>query len=141
MALSVVPYRAWYLKWLQDKGVAEGGGLEFTDSQRHALQEHPGWVVLNGEEPIAAGGLVRIWPGRWSAWMYMTKDTAPYMLFITRAARERLKAAKGRIEMTTQCLFEPGHRWAKLLGFRLETPRLEAYGPDGEAHSGYARIN
>ena len=141
MTLSVVPYKAWYLKWLQDKGAAEGGGLRFTEDQMWALEDHPGWVALNGETPIAAGGVVRIWPGRWSAWAFLPKDSGPHMLFITRAARECLKTVKGRIEMTSQCEFNPGHRWARLLGFALETPRMEKYGPDGEAHTSYVRIN
>ena len=42
--------------------------------------------------------------------------------------------------MTVLKDFKQGHRWAKILGFELETPTLRAYGPAGEDHAGYVRI-
>jgi hypothetical protein len=32
-------------------------------------------------------------------------------------------------------------KWAKMLGFRVETPLLTMFGPEGESHVSYVRIN
>jgi hypothetical protein len=52
-----------------------------------------------------------------------------------------LAMVKGRLELTVRFDFDEGHRWAKMLGFKVETPVMPFYGPEGEPHSMYVRIN
>ena len=63
------------------------------------------------------------------------------MVFIAGAVQRALGRVKGRVEFTVRADFEKGHRWAKMLGFTVESPLLRAYGPLGEDHVGYVRFN
>jgi hypothetical protein len=63
------------------------------------------------------------------------------MLLITKTIRRYLAQVGGRIELTVRADFEAGQRWVRALGFHIETPRLEAFGPEGEDHIGYVRFN
>jgi len=45
-----------------------------------------------------------------------------------------------RIEMTVDCDFPQGHRWAKMLGFTMEAERMRGYRPDGGDCALYARL-
>jgi RimJ/RimL family protein N-acetyltransferase len=67
----------------------------------------------------------------------------PAWLAATRMALRMLDEAHRqgirRIDATVVRDFAPGHRWARLLGFRPYA-RLEAYGPDGQDHVGYERL-
>jgi hypothetical protein len=136
------PFRAWHAGWLEDKGFPAGGWLRLSPEQIQIIERHPSWTVIGDEgEPIACGGCVQIWPGRYSAWAYLNEATGPHMLAITRYALECLATVKGRLEMTVRTDFEAGHRWARILGFTVETPVMPFYGPEGEAHSMYVRIN
>jgi hypothetical protein len=138
---KVVPFEAWHLDWLEQAGLPEGGWIALSREQRKELEGHANWTAVVGEEIICCGGTVEIWPGRHSAWAYLNKSSAPHMLFVTRAARVALAKVKGRIEMTVRIGFDEGRRWAFLLGFHVETPHLSAYGPQGEAHTGFVRFN
>lgn len=141
MIRRVVPFKHWHLQWLKEKGVAEGGVFDLGTAAVAALELHRSWTAVADGEPIACGGTVEIWPGRHSGWAYLNKSAAAHMLFVTRAAEQVLQQVKGRIEMTVRCDFKAGHRWAKILGFVLETPVLKQFGPEGEDHSGYTRFS
>jgi hypothetical protein len=88
---------------------------------------------------LFCAGTIEQWRGRRTCWAYLNKDTGPNMRWITRRCKEHLDAIPGRLEFTVRQDFAAGHRWAKLLGFEVETPLLVAYGPEGEDHVGYVR--
>ncbi len=50
-------------------------------------------------------------------------------------------SVKGRMEFTVRKDFAAGHVFARLLGFEVETPCMKSYGPFGEDHVGYIRMN
>jgi hypothetical protein len=141
MNRKVIPFEAWHLDWLEQSGLPEGGWIALDAAQRKALEAYANWTGVVGNEIVACGGTVQIWPGRHSAWAYLNKKSGEHMLFITRAARDCLAKVKGRIEMTVRVGFDEGYRWASLLGFYVEQPWLAAYGPDGEPHTGFVRFN
>lgn len=62
------------------------------------------------------------------------------MRFITMAAVKHMAKVEGRLEISVRCDFVLGHKWAKMLGFRVETERMVRFGPEGEDHTGYVRI-
>ena len=136
------PFRAWHVDWLEQTGLPVGGWTRHSPETLLALEQHRSWTAIdeNGA-PIACGGLVEIWPGRYSAWAYLNEMSAPHMLAVTRYALECLKEVKGRLELTVRCDFDEGHRWARMLGFHVETPVMPFYGPEGEAHTMYIRVN
>lgn len=137
--MKLVPFKAWHMEWLMGRGDAVGGGF-LTPEMLIALEAGQSWTGEADGVAVACGGLVEQWPGRYTAWVFMNQDARRHMLAITRAVRSVMGAVKGRIEMTVRCDFAAGHRWAKMLGFEVETPVLKAFGPEGEDHVGYVRI-
>lgn len=138
----VMPFRRWHVDWLLDVGDAEGGFFRPDQGTMQALERQPNsWtLVLNGD-PLMCGGTLEQWPGRHMAWAYLNKNTGRHMYVVTKLASEYVRRAKGRIEFTVREDYEKGHRWARMLGFEVETPLLRAYGPEGEAHVGYVLFN
>jgi hypothetical protein len=140
--LRVVPFKRWHLAWLESTGVAPGGkGHALDDLTLEYLERCGSWTGVCDGEPIACAGFIEQWPGRTIAWAYLNRDSAQHMLFITRRVREALSKIKGRIELTVRCDFDIGHRWARMLGFNVETYVMKAYGPEGEDHTSYVRHN
>lgn len=64
------------------------------------------------------------------------------MLNLTRAAVRHMDAmALPRVEMYVEEGFDAGHRWARLLGFELETERpMRNYLPGRRSAYLYARV-
>lgn len=139
---QVVRFQRWHLAWLESVGCAETGvaqtlGLE----ERKFLERSDSWTGVWNGDPIVCAGLIQYWPGRSQAWAYMGKNAGRHMTWVTNRVMEHLAKVQGRIEMTVRMDFEPGQRWARMLGFEVEAPCMAHFGPEGENHIGYARIN
>ncbi len=140
---QIVPFRAIHYQWLASRGPAvDQIGTMAKDPATLALLERCNtWTGVVDGDPIAVAGTMQLWPGRHMAWAHMSLDTGPHMLWITQETLKRLKDVQGRIELTVRSSFAAGHRWAKMLGFEVEAPLMRGYGPAGEDHIGYVRIN
>ena len=139
---KVVPFKRWHIDFLLTHGDAEGGSFRLDEPTLDALEAAPNtWTLLWDAEPLLCGGTVPMWPGRHTAWCFMNKLAARHMTFVTRYARKTLERVKGRIEFTVRADFPQGHRWARMLGFEIETLVLKGYGPEGEDHVGYVKFN
>lgn len=141
MDKRLVPFQRWHLGWIRNGGEAVGGEGGLTPEVLAQLERQNSWTVVVDGFAIACGGTMMQWPGRHIAWAYLNPYTGPHMLFITQAVEKKLAEVDGRVELTVRKDFEKGHRWAKMLGFRVETPTLEAFGPLGEDHVGYVKVN
>lgn len=137
-----VPLKVWQYQWLIDsQPAAEGGKMALTSEQMAMLAETDCWTIACDGDPIICGGFIPYWSGRCMAWTYMGANAGPHIVHITRVVREKLAAVKGRIEMTVRADFANGLRWARMLGFTVETPCMKGYGPLGEDHVGFVRFN
>lgn len=141
MIRSVVPFKHWHYEWVLGAPSTDSQGIALDVSTLSALEAHNSWTCVLDGDPIACGGTMQQWPGRHIAWAYFTERTGPHMKFLTSVASDVLSKAKGRVEMTVRSDFELGHRWARMLGFKVETPRMERFGPQGEDHAAYVRFN
>ena len=142
MAHSVVPFRRWHYDWLRESNpVADGGMFVATEDILVQLEQQNSWTGVVDGDPIVCAGTIAQWPGRHTAWAYLGKSTGPHMVWITKAVLANLAVIKGRVEMTVRSDFPVGQRWATMLGFEVETPCMRAYGPQGESHVGFVRIN
>jgi hypothetical protein len=143
MIRNVVPFRRWHYNWLTERIAAAdvGAGVPLDEALLRQLEAHNSWTGVIDGEPIVCAGTVLQWPGRHIAWAYLGNDTARHMLWITREVLRNLALVKGRIELTARCDFPAGCKWAAMLGFRVETPRMANFGPGGEDHTGYVRLN
>lgn len=140
MSYLIARFHRWHLACLSESF----GGFYMPDDPAilKFMEESPNnWTVLHDGTPIASGGTLEQWPGRHMAWASLGAETRRHMLTVTRAAYETVHRPRGRVEMTVRADFSAGHRWAKLLGFFIETPVMHKYGPDGKDHVGYALIN
>lgn len=101
------------------------------------------WTALDGDEPICCAGVVEVWEGRAYAWALLSEYAGPHLLTLTRVIRSRLASLRyRRVEMAVDAGFDAGCRWAKMLGFRLETPApMRGYLPNGRSAWLYARCN
>lgn len=139
MTRKVVPFKRWHLDWLGE--AAEPGPFSLSDAVLRQLESANSWTGMVDGEVVACAGTIAQWPTRHIAWALLGRNSAAHMLWITRCVRKNLKHVKGRIEMTVRADFPQGQHWAEILGFHVETPEMPMYGPEGETHVGYVRVN
>lgn len=138
----IVPFMPWHYEWLiAARKSAERWPVRLNSSTLEGIAAANTWTAVVDGQPVAVAGTVKKWEGRHLAWAYIGDDCGPHMAWITRAVLRNLATIKGRLELTVRADFAEGHRWARLLGFKVETPCLEKFGPDGADHTGYVRIN
>jgi len=137
---NLTRFQRWHLPAL---GGSIGGVERMAPESADLAEQSPNnWTLVHEGVPIASGGTIQMWPGRHQAWAHLGAVTAAHMLQITREAYRCVRGAVGRVEMTVRMDFPAGHRWAKMLGFKVETGCLEAYDPvDGTDHVGYVLVN
>lgn len=141
MERLIVPFRRWHYEWLIADKSSEGSPVRLNDRVLERVEQCNSWTGVVDGEPIAVAGTMEQWPGRHMAWAYLADSTASHMTWVTLATRRKLRDVKGRLELTVREDFAAGHRWARLLGFEVESPCLKRYGPRGENHVGYSRFN
>lgn len=137
----VVPFRPWHYAWLVGNPSDGPVSVKISELMLTQMAVENSWTGVVDGSPIACAGTVRQWPGRHTAWAYLSPETGKHMRWVTKETLIVLAAIKGRIELTVRCDFELGHRWAKMLGFEVETPVMKGFGPFGEDHTGYVRWN
>lgn len=133
----VVPFEIWHYEWVADAAAKQ----QVPPAALKQLECENSWTGVVEGKPVICAGTVRQWQGRSIAWAYVAKGILPHMAWVTEQVRRNLEGLKGRIELTVVASFKPGLRWAKQLGFAVETPLLRQFGPFGEDHVGFVRIN
>lgn len=138
----IQPFERWHYQAMREISPPNGAvaDIAITYDMLLGLEKQHSYTVLVDKVPIAAGGLIRLWETHYQAWTYMTHLAAPHILAITRAAKVGMQHVKGRITMTTPTFYKDGIRWAQILGFEIETPVLRKWGPFGEDHVGFVKI-
>lgn len=138
----VVPFRAWHYEWLLKHEATEHGSQPSMGDMEMVARENSWTGVVDGSVFVCAG-TIRQWRGRHCAWAYiaLVPGWKRHMPWVTEEVRKALDKLEGRIEFTVRADFPAGQRWAQRLGFQVETPLLKAYGPEGEDHVGFVRIN
>lgn len=128
--LQLQPAQAYFAREFSQPGYAS------------LLAQGPAFTALDGEVVLGCGGAAELWPGRACVWSLLSESAGPHMMAITRAVRGFiLQLPHRRIEALVDCDFEAGHRWARLLGFKCETPLgMRSFTPDGRDVCLYARV-
>jgi hypothetical protein len=138
MTYRVTRFKRWHLPILQQHGDSEGGFFIHDSMTLKCMEDAPNnWTMLYDDVPLLCGGTLEQWPGRHSSWAFLNKHSARHMVAVVREARRIIRRPKCRVDMTVRLDFLPGHKFAKMLGFRVETAIMDAYGPEGEPHIGY----
>jgi hypothetical protein len=112
--------------------------------EREELANYESWSGFRDGECIGCAGIIDLpgWPHRAIAWALIGDDVGRDMIQIVRFVRNFIAThPTERIEINVDCEFENGHRFAELLGFKLEAPRMVKYGHGGRDMALYARVN
>lgn len=91
-----------------------GYGQELVDAG-------PCYTVRQGGKIICCAGVVELWQGRASAWALLSGEAGRSMIGLHRMVEDFLdNCGIRRVEAYVYPDFEPGHRWARMLGFERE---------------------
>ena len=141
--MEIVPFKAEHLRALslQDAQAYLDGMITEADAQALEAQDIAYTGLVDGR-PIVCAGIIVQWVGRAIAWAYLSREAGQHMPAIHRAVKRMFGALDiPRIEAHVTAGFEPGHRWVRMLGFKLETPEpMRKFLTTGEDAYLYARI-
>lgn len=97
--------------------------------------------ALKGDKVLFCAGIVEYWKNRGEGWMLFDKNCKSDFVALHNITKRFLDSVPiRRIEAAVDEYFLPGHRWMRLLGFKLEARVLEGYRPEGGNCSLYARV-
>lgn len=106
-----------------------------------ALAQGEAWTGIDDGRIVACGGVCPLHGYMGNAWAMIAADLKNGFLIVHRVAERVLSSYPAqRIEAHIDCDFENGHRWAKVLGFELESLRMRKFTPDGRDVALYARV-
>lgn len=97
----------------------------------------------DGLKPIAAAGIIPYYPNiRAVGWAVFAPEARHHMTGIVRRALKFIKEDPARrVEMHITEGFDAGHKWAKMLGFKCETPEgMEAFSGIGKKQYMYSKV-
>lgn len=149
--MNFVPYKAEHMAGLdlQDGQARIGPYLakDYAEALESAKNMHTFTGVHDGRVIVIAG-LIDTHKGTAVAWVLLGKGAGKHFLAIHRGARRCLdhfqNMGRLRIEIDADLDVSPEFdtipRWAKMLGFELEAPRMRKCRPDGGDCAKYARI-
>jgi hypothetical protein len=90
---------------------------------------------------IACAGMILFWADRGEVWAALAEGIEKHFVGLHRAMRRQMDAVPvARLEAKVDKSYVNAHTWVRLLGFKIESPTLEKYFPDGRDATGYVRI-
>jgi hypothetical protein len=139
--MKVVPYQAEHLQKLRLQSAQLCNLNWMPIDQAVQLENVTAFTALDGDEVLACAGVLELWSGRGAAWAFLAEDLGTRMVAVHRAVRRYFGLLDfRRIEAEVAVDFPQGHRWMRLLGFELESPRMRGYFPDGSDAALYVRV-
>ena len=137
----VIPFEASHLRLMTVQPSQQEVLQQVSDDCLAVLENTNAYTVVLDGIIVCCAGVVEYYKGRGEAWSYLGADLGSNMVPVYRAIKKYIDTIDvRRVEMTVDVDFEPGHRFAKLLGFELEAPRMKAYDINGRDKALYARI-
>lgn len=137
--MTVVPFRPKHLQALQLQPAQAWMRPLLNDEYAATMAACLSGTFIDRSGVVAIIGVATIWPGRAHVSALLS---GVGLLALHRFATRWLDETQiRRLEATVDGDFEAGHRWLRLLGFRLETPEgMPGYRPDGGLSFLYARV-
>lgn len=139
--MNIVPYKAEHLLALKMQPGQAYCMPYVTPEYAAMLESQFAFTAMEGEQVVAVGGIVEVWENRGLAWTFIDRRAGAHFPALHKAVKQVLDLVPyRRIEAETACDFEQGHRWLRMLGFKLEAERMEAFRVDGGDAALYARV-
>lgn len=145
MSLSLVTAQKEHVREVLERDpTSKYLGAVLTDEGLTKLGQN-GWTfsILSEGRAIMVGGIAEYWPGRGELWAFVDHTCGRQFVGVHRKVANFVDVCQKqfrRIEAAVLVDFMPAHRWVRMLGFRLEAERLEAYSMDGQDYSLYSRV-
>jgi hypothetical protein len=137
--IDIISYRPEHLAQIKLQHMQEI--LQNTDHANGLTESTMAWTAKRGDEVVCIAGVAEIWTNRGMAWVLLSETAGRDLLAITRALKRYLSLNEyKRLEAVVSCQWPEAQRWARMLGFREEVERAEAYNPDGTDAAIYVRI-
>lgn len=141
--MIVRPFRAEDLALLAVQPMQELELALLSQQARRMLEQksEPAVTAMEGDEVIGCAGIVPVVEPRAIWWVFLSRAAGPHMLALARLGKRLLVSSRfDRVETTVRADFPEGHRLARLVGLKDETPGgMQKYGPNGAEHL-YARV-
>lgn len=142
--VKILPYLPEHLLAIDEQEAESYWGQVQTPEYASELHSAgPAYTAMRDDGTVlCCAGVIVHWECRALAWAVMARRIGADYVTVHRAVCAFLDSLPyRRIELTVDCGFRAGIRWAEMLGFVNETPNgMQCYGPDGRAHYQYARI-
>lgn len=142
--MKIVPFKAEHLRQLRIQN-AQLKCMTWMPADQadtiESLSAIEAYTAMDGDRVIGCAGVLELWKGRAAAWAFLADGMGRQFVTLHRAVKRFLDVADyGRIEAEVALDFEEGHRWAHMLGFELENPRMRKYFPDGSDAALYVKV-
>ncbi len=139
--MEIVAFNRSHVKGMTVQPAQAALSYMLTPEIAVALEKQSSFTAFIDGRPVGAAGVLPQWEHRSVAWAYLTKVTPHQFIAIHKAVKFFLDGCDiPRLEITVDCDFTAGHRWAKMLGFTMEAERMIKYAPDGRDCALYARV-
>lgn len=140
--VKLIPFELTHLDWLVQSGeiqtALKNERIEFGGQFKYAF------TILDSENRVLTlFGVSAYWENRGEVWCIFNRRVRNYAIFteVTNLVREKLNSLPiRRLEAGVRYRHNRGHRWAFLLGFKVEAERLKAFFPDGSDATLFVKI-
>lgn len=138
--MEFVPMKAEHALLMRDL-IGVHAEANITEEIARNVEQAGGAVTaLDGDEVLGIAGISEKWAGTGVAWAWLSRRWKRHARAITKEIVRNLEQSEfPRVELAVRVDFPAGYRWAKMLGFRLETSFARGYGPDGNDYSIFVR--
>jgi len=139
--MKVITFKAEHLEAMALQDAQSYLTAWVSPAMAKTLEDHNSYTGVEGGKVICCGGVIPLWVGRSMMWSYLSKDAGKHIISIHNETRRFLDDCYvQRMEATVDVGFAQGHRWMRMLGFKMEASCMKAYRPDGGDCSLYARV-
>ena len=138
--MQIVPLKKEHLDKINAQGAQDYVSTWITSDMKKELAAGNSFSVIDGGEVLGCGGIVEFWKERACVWAILSGNCGSRFVVIHRAVAGFLSLQDyRRLEATADVNFGAGQRWLEMLGFRLETPVMKHYLPNGADAAMYVR--
>lgn len=138
-----VPFRAEHVFQMKIQTGQEWVEKHLELDDIRTLENEWATTLMEKGKPLICVGPMVYWSNRALIWSFIGDmiTTTDFLKIHFRAKRYIASLPFNRLEAAIDTDFAVGHRWIKLLGFKLEAKCMKAYQLDGRDSSLYSRIN
>ena len=140
--MKAIPFKAEHIDLIPSLNCQPTFGVSMVGSNLGILEGQHSYTAIDGDEILGCMGVHEMWSGRGLAWAILSAGIGPKRIIeLTEMCIRYFDFSPfNRLEADVVYEFRKGHKWAKRLGFTVETDYMKNYFPDGSAATRYVRL-